>query len=122
MTTRDGIPDEILLMRRWLGDVFTQASRGLPWPQQAALRLIEQALAMGMFGGLLSSGWLLQEFQARSSDPSRIPDLSRTLQALQEAAIGPLPGPVIDALRLLTGSTGPLMAALDLFPRTESRF
>lgn len=96
----DGLPDEILMMRRWLGEVFSQASYGLPWPQQAALRLVEQALAMGMFGGLLSSGWLLQEFRARSSQPEQLPDLSAVMAALQEAAVGPLPGPVADALRV----------------------
>jgi hypothetical protein len=97
----DDLPQEIMLMRGWLGEVFTQASRGLPWPQQAGLRLVEQGLALGMFGGLLSSAYLLQEFRARSAEPGRIPDLSGILQALQSAAIGPVPAPLGEALRLL---------------------
>lgn len=103
----DTLPDEIFLMRRWLSEVFAQATRGLPWPQQAALRLVEQALAMGMFGSLLTSGWLLQEFRLRSTDPGRIPDLTGVLQALQAAAIGPLPDPVAEALQTLVSSAMP---------------
>lgn len=117
----DAFPEEILLMRRWLAEVFSQAAHGLPWPQQAALRLIEQALAMGMFGGLLSSAWLLQEFRARSSDPTRMPDLSRVMQALQQAALGPLPIPVTEALQLLIQPTSnPLSVMQDMLGRAVS--
>jgi hypothetical protein len=119
----DAFPEEILLMRRWLGEVFSQAAHGLPWPQQAALRLVEQSLAMGMFGGLLSSAWLLQEFRARSSDPSRMPDLSNVMRALEQAAIGPLPVPVADAIQVLIkaipaqGPSNPLSAMQDMVSR-----
>ena len=102
----DHLPDEILLMRRWLSEVFSQASRGLPWPQQAALRLVEQGLAMGMFGGLLGSAWLLQEFRSRASDPGAAPDLSRIVGALEEAAMGPLSPALSEALRALSIVTG----------------
>jgi hypothetical protein len=117
----DAFPEEILLMRRWLAEVFSQAAHGLPWPQQAALRLIEQALAMGMFGGLLSSAWLLQEFRDRSSDPARMPDLTRVMQALQQAALGPLPIPVAEAMHLLIQpSSNPLAAMQDMLGRAVS--
>jgi hypothetical protein len=114
----DDLPEEIMLMRGWLGEVFSQAARGLPWPQQAGLRLIEQGFALGMFGGLLSSAYLLQEFRSRSTDPGRIPDLSGILQALQHAAVGPLPMPFGDALRALLAATppaaGPISAVHDM--------
>ncbi|MDB5097320.1 MAG: hypothetical protein JWM80_1741 [Cyanobacteria bacterium RYN_339] len=119
----DAFPEEILLMRRWLSEVFSQASQGLPWPQQASLRLIEQALAMGMFGGLLSSAWLLQEFRARSSDPNGGPDLTHVMNALQQAALGPLPLPVAEAMHVLMraippqGAAGPITAMQDMMSR-----
>ena len=121
-TAHDRLPEEIMLMRRWLGEVFTQASRGLPMPQMLALRLVEQSLALGMFGGLLTSAWLLQEFKDNARDPGNGPDIKAVLQALQDAAIGPLPGPLADAMRaLMTGqplAPGPLATVQDLLEKS----
>jgi hypothetical protein len=102
------LPEELTRTREWLHELFQEAGRGLPWPYQLALSLVEQGLVMGMFGGLLASAWLLQEARARSGSGGLAPgpELAPILAALEQAAIVPLPEQVQAALRLLGQAPG----------------
>jgi hypothetical protein len=93
-------------MRQWLREVFQEASRGLPWPQQAGLLLVEQALVAGMFGGLVVSAWMLEEARRQSDDPGTSERFAQTLAALEAVALGPLPAQVQQAVRQLAGLPG----------------
>lgn len=100
------LPAELLQMRQWLREVFQEASRGLPWPQQAGLLLVEQALVAGLFGGLMVSAWMLDEAHRRSADPGVNERLQQTIVALEAVALGPLPAQVQQALRQVAGLPG----------------
>ena len=100
------LPAELLHMRQWLREVFQEASRGLPLPQQAGLLLVEQALVAGMFGGLVVSAWMLEEARRQTTDPGVNDRFQQTLAALEAVALGPLPAQVQQALRQLVGLPG----------------
>ncbi len=100
------LPAELLHMRQWLREVFQEASRGLPWPQQAGLLLVEQALVAGMFGGLVVSAWMLEEARRPSVEPGVNDRFQQTLTALEAVALGPLPAQVQQAMRHLVGLPG----------------
>lgn len=101
------LPAELLHMRQWLREVFQEASRGLPWPQQAGLLLVEQALVAGMFGGLVVSAWMLDEARRQTTFDAGVNDrFQATLNALEAVALGPLPAQVQQALRQLVGLPG----------------
>lgn len=100
------LPAELLHMRQWLREVFQEASRGLPWPQQAGLLLVEQALVAGMFGGLVVSAWMLEEARRQTSDPGVSDRFQQTVAALEAVALGPLPAQVQQALRQIVGLPG----------------
>jgi hypothetical protein len=90
----DLIPPELLHTREWLHEMFKQAGRGLPWPHQMSLMLIEQAIMVGMFGGLLASAWLLtQQGQGQFNDPANF-DLGQFLAQLESSATDTLPEPL----------------------------
>lgn len=55
------LPTELVETRDWVFEVFKEAGRGLPWPQQLGLLLIAQAIVAGMFASLLAPSWLLKE-------------------------------------------------------------
>jgi hypothetical protein len=93
-------------MRQWLRDVFQEASRGLQWPQQAGLLLIEQALVAGMFGGLVLSAWMLDEARRASGEVSGSDRFAATIAALEAVALGPLPAQVQQTLRQLASIPG----------------
>ena len=100
------LPAELLHTRQWLREVFQEASRGLPWPQQAGLLIVEQALVAGMFGGLVMSAWMLEEARRKTLDPGVDDRFQETLAALEAIALGPLPAQVQQALRQLVGLPG----------------
>ena len=100
------LPAELLHMRQWLREVFQEASRGLPWPQQAGLLLVEQALVAGMFGGLVVSAWMLEEARRQVPDVAVNERFTQTVAALEAVALGPLPAQVQQALRQLVGLPG----------------
>lgn len=85
------LPEEIIQTQRWLHEVFQEAGRGLPWPYQMSLLAIEQVITLGMFGSLLASAWFLHDQQGRATGPLAGPDLGPWVQALEQAAVGPLP-------------------------------
>lgn len=99
--TPDSIPQEILLTRQWLREVFKEATRGLPLPYQVGLLAMEQAIAAGMFGGLLTSAWMLEELRRDSDSPEAQQRFHKLVEALEQAAIGPLPAQVHTWLRSL---------------------
>lgn len=96
------LPEEMIRTQAWLHEVFKEASRGLPWPQQAGLLVVEQLIVLGMFGGLLTSAMFLQELRAQSPN-GPVPDLTPLLRALESATVAPLPPAVQAALREFAG-------------------
>lgn len=102
MSTNPGaLPPELHHLRQWLRDVFQEASRGLPWPQQAGLLLIEQALVAGMFGGLVVQARMLDEARRASGDLADSERFTATIAALEAIALGPLPAQVQQAVSQL---------------------
>lgn len=100
MTGQAGLlPEEILRTQAWVHEVFQEAGRGLPWPQQLSLMAVEQVITLGMFGGLLASAWFIQELQQRSTTPQAGPDLGPWIKALEQATLGPLPQNLQDVVR-----------------------
>lgn len=96
----DLLPPELLHTQEWLHEMFKQAGRGLPWPHQMSLLLVEQAIMIGMFGGLLASAWhLTQQRQGPLGGQADL-DLLRLLAQLD--GVDTLPEPlrlVINQLR-----------------------
>lgn len=87
----DILPEEIVRTQEWLHEMFQEAGRGLPWPYQFSLLVVEQALVVGMFGGLLTSAWFLHELREKSDHGLNIPDITPVLQALEQVILSPLP-------------------------------
>ena len=125
MTQAPGpLPAELLHVRQWLREVFQEAARGLPWPHQAGLLMIEQAIVTGMFGSLMVSAWMLEEARRTTDGPVLGDRFERTLHALEAVALGPLPAQVQQALRQLAGLPGGaevLDRALGFVPGFEVR-
>ena len=95
----DLVPPELLHTREWIHEMFQQAGRGLPWPHQMSLMLIEQAIMLGMFGGLLASAWqLAQQRQGPLSDPGGF-DLGAFLSQLEASATEAMPQELQTAVR-----------------------
>jgi hypothetical protein len=61
------------------------------------LLVVEQALVVGMFGGLLTSAWFLHELRQSSTSEVPGPDLAPILKALEQVVLNPLP-PAVQAL------------------------
>jgi hypothetical protein len=95
------VPPELLHTREWLHEMFQQAGKGLPWPHQMSLMLIEQAIMVGMFGGLLASAWSLTQ-QRTGTDPLPAAgpfDLNALIGQLETHATSALPDQVQVAIR-----------------------
>lgn len=95
---RDLVPPELLHTREWIHEMFQQAARGLPWPHQMSLMLIEQAIMLGMFGGLLASAWSLTQRTGQLPDPGNF-DLAGFLGQLEGSTRDALPEHVQVAIR-----------------------
>jgi hypothetical protein len=98
------LPPELVKTQEWLNEMFREAGRGLPWPQQLGLMVVAQAITAGMFGGLMASAWLLHELQETSrpgSDPMHLVDF---LGSLEQTVLGSLPEHLQAAVRQLASS------------------
>jgi hypothetical protein len=94
----DLVPPELLQMREWLHEMFQTAGKGLPWPHQMSLMLIEQAITIGMFGGVLGSAWAFAQRTGQLPDPRQL-DLGSFLASLESSATDALPDQVQVAIR-----------------------
>ncbi|MEB3197334.1 MAG: hypothetical protein VKP62_09035 [Candidatus Sericytochromatia bacterium] len=101
------VPVEMVELRNWLALVFSEAARGLPWPQVLALKTIEHALALGMIGGVLSSAWALESSAGRGVDPMAVARVRRAFESLAFGSLGKDLGPGLAALLGLTGRERP---------------
>ncbi|MEB3328771.1 MAG: hypothetical protein VKQ33_06025 [Candidatus Sericytochromatia bacterium] len=88
------LPSELLQLRRWLAAVFEQARLGLPWPEQVALRAIEGAFTVGVFGAALAAAWRLEALHRRTGSGAVPPRLAEVSRSLETCAFGPL-GPLV---------------------------
>lgn len=93
----DILPEEIVRTQEWLHEMFQEAGRGLPWPYQLSLLVVEQTLVVGMFGGLLASAWFVQELREKSDPGVNAPEIGPVLQALENVILSPLP-PAVKAM------------------------
>lgn len=91
------LPEEIVATQEWLHEMFKEAGRGLPLPYQMGLLVVEQALVVGMFGGLLTSAWFLNELRQKSDSTGTVPDIGPILHSLEQVVLSPLP-PAVQAM------------------------
>lgn len=102
-------PVELHQLRRWLEQVFEQAGRGLPLPEQLALRLIEQMLAVGMVGAALVEAWRLQALHRAlggGHEAARIDGIARALEAMAFGPLAPIVSQAWSSFESLGGAFG----------------
>ncbi|HEY9723717.1 MAG TPA: hypothetical protein V6D47_17020 [Oscillatoriaceae cyanobacterium] len=104
------LPPELVETRDWLFEVFKEAGRGLPLPQQIGLLLIAQAITAGMFATWIVPSWLQRDAQRL---PDGLEPLLVILPAPLQTAVRQLGTPALDeleralsALGLAIGSSG----------------
>jgi hypothetical protein len=88
------LPAELMQLRQRLEAVFEQARKGLPLPEQVALRAVECAFTAGVFGSALVAAWRLEALHKRTGSGAVPHALSAVSRSLEACAFGPF-GPAI---------------------------